>query len=88
MEKCRGWNIKSIVDHHLFALHDCLLVDMAQDALVVEVVGDRSEGAPHHSVRVFRRHLAVLDLVLYGLDDLILQGPLVVLVGALKVLMG
>lgn len=76
------------MDHHLFALHDCLLVDMAQDALVVEVVGYRSEGAPHHSVRVFRRHLAVLDLVFYGLDDLVLQRSLVVLVWALKVMVG
>lgn len=79
---------KSIVDHHFLALHNCLLVYIAQDALVVEVVGYRSEGTPDDSVAVLCWYFAVLELVFDGLDDLVLQGSLVVLVGALQWMMG
>lgn len=79
---------KSIVYHHLLAHHHGLLVYIAEDALIVEVVGNRSEGTPHHSAAVLGRRLAVLELVLDGLYDLVLQGSFVVLVRALERLVG
>ena len=72
------------MNHHLLAHHNSLLVYIAEDALVVEVVGNRSEGTPHPSAAVLRRRLAVLELVLDGLYDLVLQGALVVLAWTLQ----
>ena len=76
------------MNHHLLALHNSLLVYIAQDALIVEVVGNRSESTPYDSTAVFCGHSAVLELVFDGLDDLILQRSLVVLVGALEWMVG
>lgn len=72
--------------HHLFALNDCLLVDIAHDSLIVEVVSNGSEGTSNHSISVFSLRSAILNLVFYGLDDLVLQRSLVMLIRTLKVL--
>lgn len=76
------------MNHHLLALHNSLLVYIAQDAFIVEVVGNRSESTPYDSTAVLCWHFAVLELVLDGLDDLVFQGSLVVLVGALEWMVG
>lgn len=73
--------------HHLLALHDCLLVNVVHDPLIIEVVSNSSEGASGHPISVLSRRLAVLDLLFYGLDDLVLQRSFVILIRALKMFM-